>query len=101
MNTFRIRRSLLAGAIGVGSIAGLAVGTAGSAGASVPDGAAHPSRAGAFAQLTDTQRSCLTDAGVTRPSGRPTAEQRRQLRAAAAECGITIPGRGGPAAAAG
>ena len=53
--------------------------------------------AGRIARLTPEQRQCLVDQGVTRPEGRPTAEQRQALRAAAAECGIVIPAAG-PAA---
>ncbi len=55
----------------------------------------HPSRAGGFAKLTDTQKQCLTDAGLTRPEGRPTAEQNKQLRAAAQGCGIEKPANAG------
>ena len=51
-----------------------------------------------FQQLTQEQRDCLTNAGLTRPEGRPTAEQFQKLRAAAAECGITIPADTGPPA---
>ena len=52
-----------------------------------------------MANLTDAQRKCLTDAGVTRPEGRPTQEQIDKLRAAAKSCGIEIPSgppEGGP-----
>ncbi|MEY3361865.1 MAG: hypothetical protein RL531_1584 [Actinomycetota bacterium] len=45
-----------------------------------------------MADLTDEQRQCLTDAGVTKPEGRPTQEQRAELRDAAESCGIA-PGR--------
>ena len=45
--------------------------------------------------LTDTQRTCLEDAAVTRPWGPLTKEQRQQvradLRAAAEKCGVTVP----------
>jgi hypothetical protein len=55
--------------------------------------------------LTDAQRQCLADQGVTLPQrpadggtderpAPPTAEQRDALRAAAAACGITIPEHG-------
>ena len=43
-----------------------------------------------FGNLTDEQRECLTDAGLTRPMGRPTAEQRQALVQAVADCGIDI-----------
>ena len=55
--------------------------------------------------LTDAQRQCLADQGVTLP-GRPadgtrpappTDEQRAALRAAAEACGISIPSRGSQA----
>lgn len=48
-----------------------------------------------FQRLSDEQRACLVSKGLQRPSGRPTAEQRQALRAAAAECAIAI---GGPSA---
>jgi hypothetical protein len=45
-------------------------------------------------RLTDEQRQCLTDAGVTkpaeRPTGPPTDEQRAAMRSAAESCGITL-----------
>jgi hypothetical protein len=45
--------------------------------------------------LTDEQRQCLQDAAVTRPWGPLTKEQRQQVRAdlkaAAQQCGITLP----------
>ena len=47
--------------------------------------------------LTDEQRTCLKDAAVTRPWGPLTKEQRQQVRAdlkaAAQECGVTLPAR--------
>jgi hypothetical protein len=47
--------------------------------------------------LTDEQRSCLQGAAVTRPWGPLTKEQRQQvradLRAAAQQCGITLPAK--------
>jgi hypothetical protein len=55
--------------------------------------------------LTDAQKQCLADQGVTLPQrpadgatgerpAPPTAEQRAALQAAAAACGITIPAHG-------
>lgn len=53
-------------------------------------------RARAFVDgLTDEQRQCLQDAGLTRPVGPLTADERRglreEVRAAADGCGITLP----------
>lgn len=55
-------------------------------------------KGGAFwGGLTDTQRTCLKDAGVNRPWGLLTREQRQQVRAdleaAAKTCGVTLPER--------
>ncbi len=55
-------------------------------------------RARAFrASLTDEQRQCLEDAGLTRPVGPMTTADRQELRqdleAAAEGCGITLPER--------
>lgn len=58
-----------------------------------------------WASLTDAQRTCLTNAGVTvpttKPATKPTAEERKARRAALAAaapgCGITLPERQGPA----
>ncbi|MFM7616802.1 MAG: hypothetical protein ACKO72_05000 [Actinomycetes bacterium] len=41
-------------------------------------------------RLTAEQRQCLADAGVTRPEGRPTEDQRAAMRSAAESCGITL-----------
>ncbi len=47
--------------------------------------------------LTDEQQQCLRDAGLTRPVGPLGAEERRALRdevrAAADQCGVTLPSR--------
>jgi len=59
-----------------------------------------PERTGPFADLTDEQRQCLHDAGLTRPGADATAEERKAaleaLRAAAEGCGIELPERTGP-----
>lgn len=59
-----------------------------------------PERRGPFADLTDEQRQCLQDAGLTRPGADATAEERRAaleaFRAAAEGCGIELPERTGP-----
>jgi len=47
-------------------------------------------------RLTDEQRQCLAEAGVTKPEGEPTEAQRDAMRAAAESCGITLPDRDGP-----
>jgi len=47
-------------------------------------------RRGPGPRLTDAQRQCLADAGITRPTGPPTDEQRAGMRAAAESCGITL-----------
>ena len=43
--------------------------------------------------LTDEQKACLTDAGITKPEGRPTQAERDAMKAAAETCGITLPAR--------
>ena len=47
-------------------------------------------RRGPGERLTDAQRQCLADAGITRPTGPPTEEQRAAMRSAAESCGITL-----------
>lgn len=50
-----------------------------------------------FSALTDVQRKCLADASVSRPSGRLTDAQRKELRstidAALAKCDAKLPAR--------
>lgn len=53
-----------------------------------PEGVGGPGRG---PRLTDEQKSCLKAAGVTKPQGRPTYEQREAFEAAAASCNITLP----------
>ena len=50
--------------------------------------------------LTDEQKACLTDQGIEKPARgedgkrvKPTDEQKAAFKAAAAECGITLPQR--------
>lgn len=50
-----------------------------------------------WAGVSEDQKQCLRDSGLTRPVGPLTAEERQQLReqvrAAAEACGITVPAR--------
>ncbi|MCA0296429.1 MAG: hypothetical protein LCH96_14200 [Actinobacteria bacterium] len=50
-----------------------------------------------YGALTDVQRRCLADAGLQRPSGTLTAEQRaelsRQVQTTLAGCGVTVTAR--------
>jgi len=52
----------------------------------------RPGNAGRL-NLTDEQKTCLTDAGITKPEGRPTQAERDAMKAAAEACGITLPAR--------
>lgn len=92
MATSRFRRSLAAGVIGLAALGGAAgiTGVASAGSSAGGTGASHPSKAAAMAQLSAEQRSCLVDAGLSRPTGRPTVEQTQALRAAAAKCGIAV-----------
>lgn len=50
-----------------------------------------------FEALSDDQQDCLTESGLAKPAdqnGPPTAEPRQELRTAAEDCGINIPGTG-------
>ena len=97
MNTKRTAL-LLSGLIGLGAIAGSATIAGASAETGTPtEPAAHiqTAKAARFANLTDDQRQCLTDAGLSRPTGRPSVEQHQALRAAAENCGLSIPERAG------
>ncbi len=53
----------------------------------------RPENAGGRLNLTDTQKTCLTEAGITKPEGRPTQAERDACKAAAETCGITLPTR--------
>ena len=50
-----------------------------------------------FTVLTDVQRSCIADAGLTRPTGKLTPDSAKELRsavdAALAKCEVTVPAR--------
>lgn len=73
----------------------------------VPDPTRRERMAQAWVALSDEQRSCLTDTGLTRPVGRLSDADRATLRAqvvaAAKSCGVTLPkppaGLGGPTSA--
>lgn len=47
--------------------------------------------AGAELKLTAEQIACMQSKGITRPEGRLTQDQLTRIKAAAAECGITLP----------
>jgi len=49
--------------------------------------------------LTDEQKKCLQDHGITRPLRPLTPEKIAALKAAAQACGIQLPNRGAPAQA--
>jgi len=98
MGTSTLRRSLHTGLAGLFlTVGGLAL-VAPAAGALADPGTdaqsdAPPQRP----QLTDEQRACLEQAGVTKPAEgqRPTDEQREAFKTAAESCGIELP-EGGP-----
>ncbi|MGA0118093.1 MAG: hypothetical protein ACO3JF_06835 [Ilumatobacteraceae bacterium] len=43
-----------------------------------------------FAKLSTAQQTCLATYGLSRPAGRPSKAQKRQLKTLAAKCGITL-----------
>lgn len=93
-----LHRAVVAGIVAaVGVTAAMAAGVSGAA--SEADGAARPVRH-LISDLTDEQRQCLHDAGLTRPGADATAEERKAaleaFRAAAEGCGIELPERTGP-----
>jgi len=55
----------------------------------------RPDHAGRELNLTDAQKTCLTDAGITKPAEgtKPTQAERDAFKAAAQTCGITLPTR--------
>ncbi len=59
---------------------------------SAPSSESRPDKAGRL-NLTDEQQTCLTEAGITKPEGRPTQAERDAFKAAAETCGITLPAR--------
>ncbi len=74
-------------ATGMITVANVAGAQDGSAQTAPEDGARHRPRL----PLTEAERQCLTDHGVSRPETKPTAEQREALRAALDACGIERP----------
>lgn len=88
MKTHSLRR--MAGtALATAALCATAVGVAGPAGAATDGAAARTGH-----QLTDEQKQCLSDQGITRPVRPLTEEKIAQLKAAAAACGIERPGTG-------
>jgi hypothetical protein len=95
MGTSTLRRSLHTGLAGlVLTVAGLAL-VVPAAGAQTDSGDSQTQEDAPRPrpQLTDEQRACLEQAGVTKPAEgqRPTDEQRETFKAAAEECGIELP----------
>lgn len=89
-----VTKVLISGGLGLAMLGGAAtVASAdnGQGGRPQTQADGQAAKAARFGNLTNAQRSCLTDAGLTRPTGRPTVEQRQALVKAAADCGITIP----------
>jgi hypothetical protein len=82
-----------------GSFAGAADDNSASSSSTAPDGTARP-----HPQLSDDQKQCLANQGVTLPQRPadgtrptpPTDEQRAALEAAAEACGLPVRGPGGP-----
>ncbi|MEI7548711.1 MAG: hypothetical protein WCK21_11745, partial [Actinomycetota bacterium] len=91
-----IRTGLIAGLVAaIGVTAAIAVNASAGQGNGSGSGQNNGTNGGrngqVMASLTDEQRQCLTDAGVTKPQGKRTAEERAALKAAAEKCGITLP----------
>ena len=93
MKSTKIRSFIAAGVLGATALTGLfaasAAGAIGTGGGTGPN--SHGPRSGPLAGITAEQKTCLAGQGITRPQGKPTAEQRQAIRDAAANCGITIP----------
>ncbi|CAB4996263.1 MAG: hypothetical protein F2877_06560 [Actinobacteria bacterium] len=78
--------------IGFG-VAGAVDGGSSSTSSTTPSAAEAAPHHGRGLNLTDTQKTCLTEAGITKPEGRPTQAERDAFKAAAETCGITLPTR--------
>ncbi len=94
-----LRLALVAGVVSIG--AGVAFTS--TASAQVAEGRGVPIRiVQIVSNLTDEQRQCLEDAGITRPGADATPEERQAareaFRTAAETCGITLPDPHGPLA---
>ena len=91
----KLALAALSGVAAISSLAGLNAAGAStdsqSAGSAPGIEQGQARQAARFARLTDEQRTCLQNAGMSRPDGRPTLEQRHALQAAATDCGIVIP----------
>ena len=93
MNRSTLRRlvgtGLTAAALSVSAVAFAAPAGAADAGTAADGGARHHRL-----HLTDTQKQCLKDQGITRPIRPLTPEKITALKAAAKTCDIKLPNRG-------
>lgn len=85
MKTTKIRTLIAAGTIGIVGLTGVVAASAASAAGT------NGSAAAAKTRLTAEQKECMSAQGITRPEGRPTADQRTAILEAAENCGITVP----------
>lgn len=92
MNT-KFRALIAAGAIsvvGITGVAGAAIAGAQTTGSSTPT-----TRARILASLTPEQKTCLKDAGITKPDHKLSKDERQafivELKSAAQTCNITLP----------
>ena len=96
MKSSKVRTLVAAGALGAAALTGLFAANA--AGALGTGANSHSPKSGPLAGITAEQKSCLAGQGITRPQGKPTAEQRQAIVDAATNCGVTLPtGKGGVA----
>ena len=87
MKHSKIRTLIAAGTIGVVGLTGVvAANAAGAIGTNQNSTQSVP-------RLTTEEKACLAAQGITKPQGRPTAEQRAAITEAATNCGITLPTR--------
>lgn len=89
MKSSKVRTLVAAGALGATALTGLFAASA--AGALGTGPGSHSPKSGPLAGITAEQKSCLVNQGITRPQGKPTAEQRQAIIEAATNCGITLP----------
>lgn len=83
MKSTKLRTLVAVGALGATGLTGLfAASAAGALGTGTGAGSSR---------LTAEQKTCMASQGVTRPEGKPTAEQRQAIVEAATNCGITLP----------